>query len=29
MHCFLLVVPFIVTGFIGVIILAKKMNKED
>jgi hypothetical protein len=29
MHCFILAVPLVIAGFIGVILLAKKMNKED
>ena len=29
MHCFLLAIPLVVAGFIGVFLLAKKINKEE
>ncbi len=29
MHCFILAVTLVVAGFIGVIMLAKKMNKSE
>ena len=29
MHCFIVAVPLVIAGFIGVLLLAKKMNKSE